>query len=96
MVPITVSKWEHASPNFGCVLSSLGQVRNGEQKSYMLKNKELTGPTKGFIYLEIDVIYNAVSVVSCVCVSRLCDSDAEHNGKTTNIVILLRYIYQIA
>lgn len=38
------------------------QVRNGEQKSYNLKNKELTGPTKGVIYLEIDVIYNTVSV----------------------------------
>lgn len=38
------------------------QVRNGEQKSYNLKNKELTGPTKGVIYLEIDVIYNTVSI----------------------------------
>lgn len=38
------------------------QVRNGERKSYNLKNKELTGPTKGVIYLEIDVIYNTVSI----------------------------------
>lgn len=38
------------------------QVHNGEQKSYNLKNKELTGPTKGVIYLEIDVIYNTVSI----------------------------------
>lgn len=38
------------------------QVHNGEQKSYNLKNKELTGPTKGVIYLEIDVIYNTVSL----------------------------------
>lgn len=38
------------------------QVRNGEQKSYNLKNKELTGLTKGVIYLEIDVIYNTVSI----------------------------------
>ncbi|XP_028273895.1 multiple C2 and transmembrane domain-containing protein 1 isoform X1 [Parambassis ranga] len=35
-------------------------IRNGEQKGYMLKNKELTSPTKGVIYLEIDVIYNKV------------------------------------
>lgn len=42
------------------------QIRNGEQKGYLLKNKELTGPTKGVIYLEIDVIYNTVSVV-CAC-----------------------------
>lgn len=43
-------------PSFIC------QIRNGEQKGYMLKNKELTGPTKGTIYLEVDVIYNTVSV----------------------------------
>lgn len=40
----------------------LNQVRNGEQKSYILKDKDLTGPTKGVIYLEIDVIYNTVSI----------------------------------
>ncbi|XP_034566167.1 multiple C2 and transmembrane domain-containing protein 1 isoform X3 [Notolabrus celidotus] len=44
----------------GKVVIPLLHVRNGEQKSYMLKNKELTGPTKGHIYLEIDVIYNTV------------------------------------
>lgn len=38
------------------------QVRNGEQKSYILKDKDLTSPTKGVIYLEIDVIYNTVSI----------------------------------
>lgn len=42
------------------------QIRNGEQKVYLLKNKELTAPTKGVIHLEVDVIYNTVSVV-CVC-----------------------------
>ncbi|XP_017905522.1 PREDICTED: multiple C2 and transmembrane domain-containing protein 1 isoform X4 [Capra hircus] len=36
------------------------QIQNGEQKAYVLKNKQLTGPTKGVIYLEIDVIFNAV------------------------------------
>uniref|UniRef100_A0A8C5M1E0 Multiple C2 and transmembrane domain-containing protein 1 n=1 Tax=Leptobrachium leishanense TaxID=445787 RepID=A0A8C5M1E0_9ANUR len=35
-------------------------IQNGEQKAYVLKNKQLTGPTKGVIYLEIDVIFNAV------------------------------------
>ncbi|XP_074474502.1 multiple C2 and transmembrane domain-containing protein 1 isoform X3 [Sebastes fasciatus] len=44
----------------GKVAIPLLYVRNGEQKSYMLKNKELTGPTKGVIYLEFDVIYNSV------------------------------------
>lgn len=38
------------------------QIQNGEQKAYVLKNKQLTGPTKGVIYLEIDVIFNAVSL----------------------------------
>lgn len=47
------------------------QIRNGEQKAYVLKNKELTGPTKGVIYLEIDVIYNTVSV-SLSCGSDVC------------------------
>lgn len=53
------------SPYFTLFLNavfSIWQIRNGEQKSYVLKNKELTGPTKGVIYLEIDVIYNTVSV----------------------------------
>ncbi|XP_038589264.1 multiple C2 and transmembrane domain-containing protein 1 isoform X3 [Micropterus salmoides] len=44
----------------GKVAIPLLHIRNGEQKGYMLKNKELTGPTKGVIYLEIDVIYNTV------------------------------------
>ncbi|XP_076613437.1 multiple C2 and transmembrane domain-containing protein 1 isoform X2 [Chaetodon auriga] len=44
----------------GRVAIPLLYVRNGEQKSYVLKNKELTGPTKGAIVLEIDVIYNTV------------------------------------
>nr|XP_046231059.1 multiple C2 and transmembrane domain-containing protein 1 isoform X2 [Scatophagus argus] len=44
----------------GKVAIPLLHVRNGEQKGYALKNKELTGPTKGVVYLEIDVIYNTV------------------------------------
>ncbi|KAF7653288.1 hypothetical protein LDENG_00085040 [Lucifuga dentata] len=44
----------------GKVAIPLLHIRNGEQKGYLLKNKELTGPTKGIIYLEIDVIYNTV------------------------------------
>ncbi|XP_070706080.1 multiple C2 and transmembrane domain-containing protein 1 isoform X2 [Pempheris klunzingeri] len=44
----------------GKVAIPLLHIRNGEQKGYMLKNKELTGPTKGVIYLEVDVIYNTV------------------------------------
>ncbi|TKS85069.1 Multiple C2 and transmembrane domain-containing protein 1 [Collichthys lucidus] len=42
----------------GKVAIPLLAVRNGVQKCYALKNKDLTGPTKGVIYLEIDVIYN--------------------------------------
>ncbi|KAM8872648.1 multiple C2 and transmembrane domain-containing protein 1-like isoform 6-T7 [Synchiropus picturatus] len=44
----------------GRVVIPLLSVRNGEIKGYVLKNKELTGPTKGTIYLEIDVVYNTV------------------------------------
>uniref|UniRef100_A0A8C9Z6H2 Multiple C2 and transmembrane domain containing 1 n=1 Tax=Sander lucioperca TaxID=283035 RepID=A0A8C9Z6H2_SANLU len=47
----------------GKVAIPLLHIRNGEQKSYVLKNKELTGPTKGVIYLEIDVIYNTVTAL---------------------------------
>ncbi|KAM8793362.1 multiple C2 and transmembrane domain-containing protein 1-like [Eudromia elegans] len=49
------------SANFlGKVAIPLLSIQNGEQKAYVLKNKQLTGPTKGVIYLEIDVIFNAV------------------------------------
>ncbi|KAM9841577.1 multiple C2 and transmembrane domain-containing protein 1 [Aulostomus maculatus] len=44
----------------GKVAIPLLQVHNGEQKGYLLKNKELKGPTKGIIYLEIDVVYNTI------------------------------------
>lgn len=44
----------------GKVAIPLLRVQNGEQKGYALKNKQLTGPTKGLIFLEIDVIYNKV------------------------------------
>ncbi|XP_051542473.1 multiple C2 and transmembrane domain-containing protein 1-like isoform X1 [Myxocyprinus asiaticus] len=44
----------------GKVAIPLLNIRNSEQKAYILKNKELTGPTKGVIFLEADVIFNAV------------------------------------
>ncbi|XP_068562448.1 multiple C2 and transmembrane domain-containing protein 1 isoform X2 [Cebidichthys violaceus] len=44
----------------GKVSIPLLYIQNGEQKKYLLKNKDLTGRTKGVIYLEIDVIYNTV------------------------------------
>ncbi|KAM6902623.1 multiple C2 and transmembrane domain-containing protein 1 [Xenentodon cancila] len=44
----------------GKVAIPLLSIRNGQQKAYLLKNKELTGPTKGVIYLEVEVIYNTV------------------------------------
>ncbi|XP_076140121.1 multiple C2 and transmembrane domain-containing protein 1 isoform X1 [Alosa pseudoharengus] len=44
----------------GKVAIPLLSIHNGEQKAYVLKNKELTGPTKGVIFLEIDVIFNSV------------------------------------
>ncbi|XP_061762219.1 multiple C2 and transmembrane domain-containing protein 1-like isoform X2 [Nerophis ophidion] len=44
----------------GKVAIPLLNIQNGERKAYALKSKELTGPTKGVIYLEIDVIFNAV------------------------------------
>uniref|UniRef100_A0A671SRE4 Multiple C2 and transmembrane domain-containing protein 1-like n=1 Tax=Sinocyclocheilus anshuiensis TaxID=1608454 RepID=A0A671SRE4_9TELE len=50
----------------GKVAIPLLNIRNSEQKAYVLKNKELTGPTKGVIFLEADTIFNAVSVRSLV------------------------------
>ncbi|XP_075449345.1 multiple C2 and transmembrane domain-containing protein 1 isoform X2 [Ascaphus truei] len=44
----------------GKVAIPLLSIQNGEQKAYVLKNKQLTGPTKGVIHLEIDVIFNSV------------------------------------
>uniref|UniRef100_A0A9J8CZ84 Multiple C2 domains, transmembrane 1b n=1 Tax=Cyprinus carpio carpio TaxID=630221 RepID=A0A9J8CZ84_CYPCA len=44
----------------GKVAIPLLNICNSEQKAYVLKNKELTGPTKGVIFLEADVIFNAV------------------------------------
>ncbi|XP_041826067.1 multiple C2 and transmembrane domain-containing protein 1-like isoform X3 [Melanotaenia boesemani] len=44
----------------GKVAIPLLNVCNGQQKAYLLKNKELTGPTKGVLFLEIEVIYNTV------------------------------------
>ncbi|XP_046870935.1 multiple C2 and transmembrane domain-containing protein 1 isoform X2 [Hypomesus transpacificus] len=44
----------------GKVAIPLLQFQDGEQKGYVLKNKKLTGPTKGVIYLEAEVIYNSV------------------------------------
>ncbi|KAI4891820.1 hypothetical protein NFI96_016547, partial [Prochilodus magdalenae] len=44
----------------GKVAIPLLSIQNGERKAYALKSKELTGPTKGVIFLELDVIYNAV------------------------------------
>uniref|UniRef100_A0A4W4DY42 C2 domain-containing protein n=1 Tax=Electrophorus electricus TaxID=8005 RepID=A0A4W4DY42_ELEEL len=45
----------------GKVAIPLLNIHSGEQKAYVLKNKELTGPTKGVIFLEADVIFNSVS-----------------------------------
>ncbi|RVE66155.1 hypothetical protein OJAV_G00123820 [Oryzias javanicus] len=44
----------------GKVAIPLLSVHNGQQRAYLLKNKELTAPTKGVIHLEIEVIYNTV------------------------------------
>ncbi|KTG03245.1 hypothetical protein cypCar_00004626 [Cyprinus carpio] len=44
----------------GKVAIPLLNICNSEQKAYVLKNKELTGPTKGVIFLEADVIFNAM------------------------------------
>uniref|UniRef100_A0A3P8WCI0 Multiple C2 and transmembrane domain containing 1 n=1 Tax=Cynoglossus semilaevis TaxID=244447 RepID=A0A3P8WCI0_CYNSE len=44
----------------GKVAIPLLNIQNGERKAYALKSKELTGPTKGVIFLEIDVVFNAV------------------------------------
>ncbi|XP_023816326.1 multiple C2 and transmembrane domain-containing protein 1 isoform X4 [Oryzias latipes] len=44
----------------GKVAIPLLSVHNGQQRAYLLKNKELTAPTKGVVHLEIEVIYNTV------------------------------------
>ncbi|XP_043565370.1 multiple C2 and transmembrane domain-containing protein 1 isoform X2 [Chiloscyllium plagiosum] len=44
----------------GKVAIPLLNIQNGEQKAYVLKNKNLTGATKGVIYLEMDVIFNVI------------------------------------
>ncbi|XP_026862016.2 multiple C2 and transmembrane domain-containing protein 1 isoform X3 [Electrophorus electricus] len=44
----------------GKVSIPLLSIQNGERKAYALKSKEMTVPTKGVIFLEMDVIYNAV------------------------------------
>ncbi|KAJ8286700.1 hypothetical protein GJAV_G00042190 [Gymnothorax javanicus] len=44
----------------GKVAIPLLRIQNGERKAYVLKNKELTGPTKGVIILETDVIFNTI------------------------------------
>ncbi|XP_067114812.1 multiple C2 and transmembrane domain-containing protein 1 [Osmerus mordax] len=44
----------------GSVFIPLSQFQDGEQKGYVLKNKKLTGPTKGVIYLGAEVIYSSV------------------------------------
>ncbi|XP_066567929.1 multiple C2 and transmembrane domain-containing protein 1 isoform X3 [Amia ocellicauda] len=44
----------------GKIAIPLLSIQNGERKAYVLKNKQLTGATKGVIFLEIDVIFNAV------------------------------------
>ncbi|XP_069747663.1 multiple C2 and transmembrane domain-containing protein 1 isoform X3 [Narcine bancroftii] len=44
----------------GKVAIPLLSIQNGEEKAYVLKNKNLTGATKGVIYLEMDVIFNVV------------------------------------
>ncbi|XP_061590043.1 multiple C2 and transmembrane domain-containing protein 1 isoform X2 [Cololabis saira] len=44
----------------GKVAIPLLSIRNGQQRAYVLKNKELTGPSKGVIYLEEEIIFNMV------------------------------------
>uniref|UniRef100_A0A8D0H314 Multiple C2 and transmembrane domain containing 2 n=1 Tax=Sphenodon punctatus TaxID=8508 RepID=A0A8D0H314_SPHPU len=48
-------------PDFlGKVAIPLLSVRNGQQGCYTLKNKDLECPSKGVIYLEVDVLFNPV------------------------------------
>ncbi|XP_077442181.1 multiple C2 and transmembrane domain-containing protein 1-like isoform X2 [Vanacampus margaritifer] len=44
----------------GKVAIPLLRVRSGEQKAYVLKNKELKGRSKGVLFLEVHVVFNAV------------------------------------
>lgn len=40
----------------------LWQIRDGQSNCYVLKNKDLEQAFKGVIYLELDLIYNPVSL----------------------------------
>ncbi|TMS03551.1 Multiple C2 and transmembrane domain-containing protein 1, partial [Larimichthys crocea] len=53
-------------------------IQNGERKAYVLKSKELTGPTKGVIFLEIDVIFNA-PLTWGVLHACACNATSVHN-----------------
>ncbi|KAM6984887.1 multiple C2 and transmembrane domain-containing protein 1 [Aplochiton taeniatus] len=44
----------------GKIAIPLLHIQNGVRKAYVLKNKELTGPNKGVVFLESEVIYNTV------------------------------------
>ncbi|XP_067885811.1 multiple C2 and transmembrane domain-containing protein 1-like isoform X2 [Heterodontus francisci] len=44
----------------GKVAIPLLSIQNGEEKAYVLKNKNMTGATKGVIYLEMEVIFNII------------------------------------
>ncbi|XP_033905573.3 multiple C2 and transmembrane domain-containing protein 2-like isoform X1 [Acipenser ruthenus] len=48
-------------PDFlGKVAIPLLSVRNGQSSAFMLKNRDLGAPTKGVIFLEMEVFYNPV------------------------------------
>ncbi|XP_056275673.1 multiple C2 and transmembrane domain-containing protein 1 isoform X6 [Pseudoliparis swirei] len=70
----------------GKVAIPLLHIQNGERKAYALKSKELTGPTKGVIFLETDVIFNAAEAV-CVHSTRQVKA-----GLRTLIPIEQKYI----
>ncbi|KAG8440694.1 hypothetical protein GDO86_006441 [Hymenochirus boettgeri] len=49
------------APDFlGKAVIPLLSVKNGQQVAYLLKNKDLGSPSKGVLYLEINIIYNPV------------------------------------
>ncbi|KAJ8281251.1 hypothetical protein GJAV_G00065330 [Gymnothorax javanicus] len=49
------------APDFlGKVAIPLLSVRNGQQATYALRKENLQGPSKGFVCLELEVIYNPV------------------------------------
>uniref|UniRef100_H3C6N3 Multiple C2 and transmembrane domain containing 1 n=1 Tax=Tetraodon nigroviridis TaxID=99883 RepID=H3C6N3_TETNG len=79
----------------GKVAIPLLNIQNGERKAYALKSKELTGPTKGVIFLEIDVIFNAVVKAGLRTLLPMEQKYIEMEPRVSKQQLLLRNFYRV-